>query len=542
MRAADLLPVHRQISDSLTQAIVARELGAGESVSCHKGCSSCCKRLYVEVTDAEAYRLMDVIHGLPSDHRARIEARFESHHSRIIEAGLFDSMMTMQLYDDNRLALSTEFYELGIACPFLEDDACSIYQERPLACREYLVSSPVIECSRPQNGKICRVEFPNASVGYAMHMTQNLRDDAQLVPLALLPYWLSQHPEPPAYASGIELLAKSFTDVSYGLDTSITAPKITQQHQEHELADEQRFADSTIVPEYEVPDALMVPHYGMSPIELMENIATAASRSVGVILITPDPDYTRAFIERQQDPERFSILIAASNTAWIRDRAPIPVRNNGAGVQWYLPRLPDDDREADANLFETICTHPTRLSPFTMARGNLVSGPSGLALSSNQLFDENTGVGMQDMPGGARQLGIHRWIVFKPFTEELTHHADVHVRFLSSELAAVAWNLSVEKDRELAENLAMQLAESLPGLRILHIPIRSDGARYASLLNWIQLGKTVLMPRYELTESSDIDETRRLLEGEGYGVTFIDSPTLETGGSLHCLTASVYMG
>ena len=31
-------------------------------------------------------------------------------------------------------------------CPFLEDDACSIYEQRPAACRELLVTSPAEQC------------------------------------------------------------------------------------------------------------------------------------------------------------------------------------------------------------------------------------------------------------------------------------------------------------------------------------------------------------------------------------------------------------
>ena len=141
----------------------------------------------------------------------------------------------------------------------------------------------------------------------------------------------------------------------------------------------------------------------------------------------------------------------------------------------------------------------------------------------------------------ARQLGIHRWIVFPPFTKEMTHHADVHVRFLAEDLAAVAWNLSVEKDREIANDIASQLVDALPGLRMLKIPIRSDGERYASTLNWIQLGKDLIVPQFELNREDDLAHTRQLLEGEGFRPVFIDSPTLDTGGSLHCLTASVYL-
>jgi hypothetical protein len=32
-----------------------------------------------------------------------------------------------------------------------------------------------------------------------------------------------------------------------------------------------------------------------------------------------------------------------------------------------------------------------------------------------------------------------------------------------------------------------------------------------------------------------------LLEAENFGAFFIESPTLDAGGSLHCLTASIYV-
>jgi N-dimethylarginine dimethylaminohydrolase len=148
---------------------------------------------------------------------------------------------------------------------------------------------------------------------------------------------------------------------------------------------------------------------------------------------------------------------------------------------------------------------------------------------------------MQDMKRRARQLGINRWIVFTAFTEEPTRHADLHVRFLSKNLAAVAWSLTSEKDRQLADELINQLKQTLPGIRIIRVPMRSEGSRYASPLNWIQLGTELLVPRYELTQEDDIAQTTALLSNEGFNPTYIESPTLDTGGSLHCLTASIYL-
>ena len=38
--------------------------------------------------------------------------------------------------------LGREYFQLGIPCPFLEEESCSIYHDRPITCREYLVTSP----------------------------------------------------------------------------------------------------------------------------------------------------------------------------------------------------------------------------------------------------------------------------------------------------------------------------------------------------------------------------------------------------------------
>lgn len=548
IRAAELLPVHREISKAVTEAVVAREVRAGATISCRKGCSACCKRLYVEVTEAEAYRLQDTIGALRDDHRRRVDARFAEIRKRVLKAGLYDEMLRTNLEEgDIRERLSLAFYEQNLACPFLEQDACSIYEERPLACREYLVTSPAEECSRPAAGHVRRIPWPWPTFEFAMRMTRRALDKARLVPLALLPDWIAQNPEPAASKSGVELLMRSFSGAA--LDVAVAEEQTGTKHVERArphapdpgpLADEDA-EPGEIVPDYETPDALMVPHYGFDRLELLERIASAASHFIGVILLTPDPEKTRAFIDRQDSPERFSLLLAGSDTAWIRDRAPIAARCPSGETNWHLPRLPEDGRDADASLFQSICARPLQHVPFKMARGNLVAGPDGVALSTSLVLEENGSDEMQRLTRGVRRLGVKRWILFPPFTREPTRHADLHARFLGPDLAAVAWNLSSEEDRAIAEDLANQLIEVRPGLRVLRVPMRSENSQYASPLNWIQLGRDLLVPRYPLTEESDVEQIRALLEAEEFNPTFIESPTLDAGGSLHCLTASIHL-
>jgi hypothetical protein len=44
----------------------------------------------------------------------------------------------------------------------LEDDACSIYADRPFVCRQYLVTSPVELCSNPFDNPVETIPMPIA--------------------------------------------------------------------------------------------------------------------------------------------------------------------------------------------------------------------------------------------------------------------------------------------------------------------------------------------------------------------------------------------
>jgi Fe-S-cluster containining protein len=45
-----------------------------------------------------------------------------------------------------------------MACPFLENDSCSIYLDRPIRCREFLVTSDARYCAQLDPEKIDHIE------------------------------------------------------------------------------------------------------------------------------------------------------------------------------------------------------------------------------------------------------------------------------------------------------------------------------------------------------------------------------------------------
>jgi hypothetical protein len=96
------------------------------------------------------------------------------------------------------MANSARYFNVGIACPFLDDESCSIHPDRPLACREYLVTSPAENCSHPAEDNLSPVPLPARVAAAVRNADRQLTSDGTgWVLLALAPDWAASHPEPP---------------------------------------------------------------------------------------------------------------------------------------------------------------------------------------------------------------------------------------------------------------------------------------------------------------------------------------------------------
>src|SRR5688500_17875394 len=99
----------------------------------------------------------------------------------------------------------------------------------------------------------------------------------------------------------------------------------------------------TIVPDYRRPAALMVPHYECAIRPVLEAIAAFAARTIGVVLLSGDPERSRAFVAAQPRRERFSVVSAPFDSPWIRDRSPVVVRDARGALRWVVTRMPESD-------------------------------------------------------------------------------------------------------------------------------------------------------------------------------------------------------
>jgi Fe-S-cluster containining protein len=151
MRLADLVPLAIEISDLLRPLAVEQAVAEGKTIPCSKGCDACCRRLMISILPAEAAYLIDVVRDLPTNPRQAVLKKFDAAAKKIAGSRMRAHTSQMNVSD----AQQTKEFEKNLAplwaeavsdCPFLVDHACSIYENRPIVCRDYMVTSPAENC------------------------------------------------------------------------------------------------------------------------------------------------------------------------------------------------------------------------------------------------------------------------------------------------------------------------------------------------------------------------------------------------------------
>lgn len=182
-----ILPVLR----NLTQAATDIAQSMGKEFSCHKGCDACCRQM-VPLAPTEAHALEEAFDTLDAATAQRVLLRFDSVLGNLDRAGITDRLRDIEGLTPAELQqLDRDYFAAQVPCPFLERHACLIHAHRPLACREFLVTSDPAQCATPGSGLVERVDLP-AKPSVALRES----DGAAWVPLILAREFTARHPEP----------------------------------------------------------------------------------------------------------------------------------------------------------------------------------------------------------------------------------------------------------------------------------------------------------------------------------------------------------
>ncbi len=195
---AAILPPLRRLGEQALALEEQKAVAAGETISCRKGCAACC-RMLVPISAPEAFALQNAIANLPAERRQTTLQRVAEARARLMQAGLLTRLTEIaeterQLTDEKFEATNREYYALRLPCPFLENEVCSIYEDRPAACRELLVTTPAELCQDLAANPVRPIPVAvRMSTVLALLWSDLVGGPARLIPLPLALDWADRH-------------------------------------------------------------------------------------------------------------------------------------------------------------------------------------------------------------------------------------------------------------------------------------------------------------------------------------------------------------
>jgi Fe-S-cluster containining protein len=208
----ELLPIIQNLENVLVGKVTEEAQAAGFPISCKAGCASCCRQM-VPVNVFEAEALTEWMRTLPEERQAKLAERFHGALMALRDAGVIDQILNEEwtLEDGLTTKLAIDYFHAYVACPFLENENCTIHPIRPLACREYLVVSPPALCEDPSLHDVTGIQLPLKLSRVMNSFGQQIEHDVRgWIPLVFLLAWGKSGAKPgdSVIGSGEEVLQK----------------------------------------------------------------------------------------------------------------------------------------------------------------------------------------------------------------------------------------------------------------------------------------------------------------------------------------------
>jgi Fe-S-cluster containining protein len=217
-KLADIVPLARSLCDRITEIVVRRTISDQRCIPCGKGCSACCSRHLVPVSVPEALRLKKEIDAAPAYRReSMLMACIRQ--ARLILSRRPPKPFTSQTEEASPVKpvdlnlVSNWYSNLKLVCPFLNNRMCSIYEQRPLACREHYITGSARACRGLRGvAKVLDipVRLPNV-LGQLASELEGTDVEAVILPLSLV--WFEENSERVERSWPAEMMVKRFVEI-----------------------------------------------------------------------------------------------------------------------------------------------------------------------------------------------------------------------------------------------------------------------------------------------------------------------------------------
>lgn len=216
-KLSDIVPLARTLCNRISEVVVRRAHNDGNRIPCSKGCSACCSRCLVPMSVPEAFRFKEEIDAAPAYRRESVWGACLGVAQLILGQKLPKPFMQQAEVSPARpvdLNLVSNWYtSLKLRCPFLSNHVCSIYDQRPLACREHFIKGSARACGGLRGvAEVLEmpVQLPNV-LGQLASELECTGVEAVILPLALL--WCQENPERAERSWPAEMMVKRFVEI-----------------------------------------------------------------------------------------------------------------------------------------------------------------------------------------------------------------------------------------------------------------------------------------------------------------------------------------
>lgn len=216
---ASLVPAARTIASRLSAMTVSILRRHDISVPCRKGCSACCHYL-VPLSVAEAQALRRTIDRLQPSRRDALQAKLAAWSA---SSDLPSSCYPRQDKPGTFARLADRYAQRQTPCPLLHAGLCTMYDDRPIACREHAALGPSVACHHRRGGKPTPVITSVFEALSRLHAELTDRP-MEVVPMPSLHDWWERHgdDESPA-GDGETMIRRLGAILAEQFDTFVTS-------------------------------------------------------------------------------------------------------------------------------------------------------------------------------------------------------------------------------------------------------------------------------------------------------------------------------
>lgn len=221
---AELVPMARELMDLMVSDAVNGAIKSGQKIACRKGCHAECCRFLVSVSVPEAIAMASETAMLAANERRRIVDSCRTFAEQIQYRMSRDDFAANGSVGRNDL--TSWYYKQGLPCPFLEEDCCSIYEWRPIVCRECIVVGSPDVC-KSGGGVRTELSMPVHLANVLVRLTGELfSSDGESVVLSGVFDWFASHGQAYKKVWSREFLVRRFIALATEQHCRITAGKV----------------------------------------------------------------------------------------------------------------------------------------------------------------------------------------------------------------------------------------------------------------------------------------------------------------------------